>query len=249
MRMKSISKLSSFLLLAGLFLGLTDAANAQMFSVKSEPSVSRPPSTGAYFGLEPAKFMYKPSSNDNNPYTRYTFSDPLYQLRLELPGIDIYLSSGWNLGNSNYLNFFNIGAQIQRVYPFFKSRHFIVGAPIRIQTDYLQVNSQRANNNADDFQQSSGTLGSGPAVLVRLGKGIRFTTVATINYGFSVRSLGATSGSLYIINSQNRLYFDHLINDVGLSIGYDYDFSRYNLTGVRYDYALRGNSIVIGITF
>lgn len=250
MKMKNISKSSFLFLLAGFVFFTYKSAEAQMFSVKSANKISQPPSTAFFVGFEPAKFIYKPStSGEINPYTKYGFSDPLYEARLELPGIDIYAGSGWNLGNGSYLNFFNIGAQIQRVYTLIHTKHFGFGGPIRVQTDYLQVVNQKAQSNADDFQQSSGTIGTGPAIMVRIGKKIRFITMNTINYGFSVRSLGATSGSLYVIRSQNRLYFDDVFNDIGLSVGYDYDYSRYNLTGVRYDYALKGNSFVIGVTF
>jgi len=237
------------LLIIGIVLGLHGNADAQMFSVKSEPRTYRPPTIGGYIGIEPAHFKYKPSSDALNNNIGYSFNDPLYRIRLELQNIDIYFGAGWNLGPQNLLNYYEIGAQLQNVYALFRSRHFVFGVPVRIETNYTQVQSQKSQIGSDTFQQSSGTVGSGPAVMLRAKSDIRLTSILTVNYGFSVRSLGTSSGSLYALINQNRLYFDHVFNQVGLSLGYDYEFSRYDLTGVRYDYAMKGSTIVIGITF
>jgi hypothetical protein len=238
------------LLIIGILLGSHGNAAAQMFSVESGTRSYRPPTVGGYIGIEPAHFKYKPSSDVvNNNNIGYSFNDPLYRVRLELQNIDIYFGAGWNLGSQNLLNYYEIGAQLQNVYALFRSRHFIFGVPIRIETNYTQVQSQKSQIGSDTFEQSSGTVGSGPAVMLRAKKDIRLTSTLTVNYGFSVRSLGTSSGSLYALINQNRLYFDHVFNQVGLSLGYDYEFSRYDLTGVRYDYALKGSTIVIGVTF
>ena len=76
-----------------------------------------------------------------------------------------------------------------------------------------------------------------------------FTSNVLLNYGFSVRTMGTSSGSIYELANVNRLYFDNVFNTVGLSLGFDYNFKRYNMSGIADDYAFRGYSILLGLTF
>lgn len=224
------------------------SANAQMFSVRSAKTIESVPSIGVYLGYQPADFYYKPSGSGTNNTTRFDFKDPIYRLQLELSGIDIYIGNGWNLGPDNGLNFFNIGAHIQGYLRAYQTPHFTLQFPVRLQTDYIQVQSKRTAN-ASDMQESSGTIGTGPMISLRLGNMVRFTSNMLLNYGFSVQSMGTTSGTIYELTNSNRLYFDNVYNNIGLSLGFDYNFKRYNMSGISYDYAFKGYSILFGITF
>lgn len=240
--------LKFILLIVFLFLFPFFSAKAQMFSVRSPDNNKSIPSVNIYLGYQPAKFYFKPNGSGTNPLVKYGFTGPIYRLQLELSSIDLYIANGWNLGNSNSLNYFNIGAHVQGYLRVLHTTHFMLQFPVRLQTDYIQVQSKQTTN-IENMQESAGTIGIGPMILLRLGDLARFSSSMMLNYGFSVRSMGTSSGTLYDLVNSNRLYFDNLFNNIGLSLGFDYNFRRYNMSGIQYDYALRGYSFLIGVTF
>ncbi len=219
-----------------------------MFSVRSSNSVKPLPSIGVYLGYQPANFYYKPNGSGTGPVTRFDFNDPIYRLQLELSGIDIYLAMAGISDQIKHLNYFNIGAHIQGYLRALRTPHFTLQFPVRLQTDYIQVQSKRAVNSSN-MQESSGTIGTGPMISLRLGNMVRFTSNALLNYGFSVRTMGTSSGTIYELANVNRFYFDNVFNNIGLSLGFDYNFKRYNMSGISNDYAFRGYSILLGLTF
>lgn len=234
-----------------LFLVATPfySAKAQMFSVRSAEQNYSLPNVGVYLGVEPAQFRYKPKGSGINTYTRYDFKGPIYRVQLELPNINIHFGTGWNLGPQNLMNYLTLGANIGGSIRFFHSRVISILLPLRLTTDYTQIQTKKALSPNSEFQESIGTIGGGPMIDLRLARRVRFSTNVLLNYGFSVRSMGTTAGSVYNLISRSRIYFDDLFNDMGLSLGFDYNFRDYNASGVRYDYALRGYSILLGVTF
>lgn len=236
------------LLLIPFFLFPFYTAKAQMFSVRSQGHYRSTPSVNIYLGYQPAKFYYKPSGSGTKGLVDYGFTGPIYRLQLELSSIDLYVANGWSLGSKKSLNYFNIGAHIQGYLRAIHTPIFSLQFPVRLQTDYIQVQSKQSTSN-DNMQESAGTIGVGPMITLRLGNLARFSSNVLLNYGFSVRSMGTSSGTLYDLINSNRFYFDNLFSNVGLSVGFDYDFRRYNMSGIQYDYAFRGYSFLIGVSF
>lgn len=234
-----------------LFLfGSVSGVYAQMFSVKSLPHRDTPPMVSAYLSFIPTNFHYKPSGSGQNPQPNaFNFNDPLYRLGIDLAGLEVMGTAGWNLGPQNNLNYFGLDVAFNSKYPVLRTRPFVLSVPLAIKIGYTRVNDKRSNNITNDFRQNNATVGSGLDADFSLPHQIRISLEGTANYGFSTRSLGQSSGSAWIIESRDRIYFDHVLGQIGFVAGIDYRFTRFNSSGVEFDYGERNTGFILGITF
>ncbi|MEX2404499.1 MAG: hypothetical protein WD625_10215 [Balneolales bacterium] len=229
-----------------LIICFSDTLNAQMFSVQSEQTTRRDaPDNNILLGFEPTSFTFRGDENANV----LSFSDPVYQLRAELSGFQGYLALGYNLGDENSLNYLNAGAEIDGEYRFAGDRNYFMSIPLVLNTDYLQVGTQNDIDRSDHFRQSSAMVGLGFGFGVRLAGRLRIESRAVPFYGYSVTSFGASGGSRSSLSIQNRIYLDRLFDRIGITAGFDFRTSRYNMRDERFDYDITSNSFVIGVTF
>ncbi|MEX2633282.1 MAG: hypothetical protein WD267_04560 [Balneolales bacterium] len=222
-------------------------AEAQMFSVQAEESGRMDiPANNVILGYEPTTFTFRHS--DNDAYSDYSFTDPVYRVRLELEGFQAYAGVGYNLGINGDINYLNAGAKLEGEFRFAGNQSYFLGIPLILSTDYLQIGSRDETARASEFRQSAAMVGIGLSFGARYNR-YRVESRIVPMYGFSVTSFGATGGSRSSITTQNRLYIDRLFNQIGITAGYDYRTSRYSLDDDRFDYDLTSHSIVLGLTF
>ena len=75
-----------------------------------------------------------------------------------------------------------------------------------------------------------------------------FRSIPDFGYTYSVRQNNG-GGTVFGVKGNLRLYYDHLFGAAGLSLGYHYNFRRYNVNGQALDYNAIENSFLIGVTF
>ncbi len=230
-----------------LFAG-PGAAFAQMFSVKSLPHRETPPSTVAYFALVPSRFHYKPSGAGTNTAPGIlNFNAPLYRLGIGFSGLEVTGTAGWNLGEDNSLNYYDLDFAFDMPYPVLRTRSFTLSLPLAFGIELTRVENTRSDIN--NFRENTLEAGTGLQAAFRFPRQIRLMLEGTAHYGFSTRAFGQSSGSAWIIENKNRLYFDHVFGQVGIVLGFDYRFTRFNGSGVQFDYGLRNLAFVIGADF
>jgi len=242
------------LLTAGLLLTITlcwaPKASAQMFSVKSVSRRYTPPTASAYFSIIPTDFHYKPSGNGTNPKPgEFNFNNPLYRLGIDFSGLELMGTAGWNLGPQNNLNYFGLEVGFNSRYPVFRSKPIMISLPLDIRINYTKVNNKHSADITNDFRQNTGTIGSGWRLDFMFPHHIRLNLEGTANYGFSTRSLGQSSGSAWVFENRDRLYFDRLFGQIGIVTGFDYRFTHFNGDGLQFDYGQQNVGFIVGITF
>jgi hypothetical protein len=238
------------LVLGGLLSLLSPrAGRAQMFSVRSLPQQYTVPSSNIFFGVLPTRFHFKPSNtNAVTDPGEFNFTDPVYQLGLDLAGLELSGKAGWNLGAARNLNFYELGMAFKARYPVLQSKPLLLSLPLVFHVRWTRVENKNAPSNTD-FRQNTGTIGSGLNMEVRLPDQVRLLLEGTLHYGFSVRALGQSSGSAWSGEVRSRLFFDRLIEQLGLSLGVDYRYTRFNNGETRYDYGMKNLSFLVGVTF
>lgn len=240
------------LLLAGL-LGMAATAvgdytaEAQMFTVEPEEEVRQIPGTGVFIGIEPYDFQYH--GDELAPEEQMNFNEPVYRARIESDFFEAYGGMAWNLAEGDTLTYLNAGATIRGDYRLMIREDFRMIAPLILNTDYTQVSNERGRIKARDFRQSSISVGMGLQMEASLIGPIRVKSSFVPQIGFSVTSFGATGGQRIMMESQNRMYIDHIFGDYGLSLGYDFRHARFDLEEERFQYNSTANSVTIGLTF
>lgn len=247
------SKLVKFAGLLFFFLIIMGGLNtlrAQMFSVRSPEHRYTPPGVNLYVYFQPTNFRYKPSGVGLAPTSPYNFNNPIYGLEYESGFLNFHLGVGWNLGPGKYLNYFSLGGKLHTELPLVSTRLIDFAIPIVVRINNLRVQNKQQTTETNTFNQNSATIGSGLAFgVVDEKHGLRFKTDFVAGYGFSSRAFGVNSGTLFDFESNTKLYFDRLIGRVGFSIGYSYQYDRFNLPGVTFDYAMSGSRLLLGVTF
>ena len=243
------STIAAIVLLFTLVIG-SSGVYAQMFSVKSLPSRYTPPLASVYLSVVPTNFHYKPSGGGVNSQAGvFNFNDPLYRFGLDLSGLELMGTAGWNLGAQNSLNYFAFDIGFNSRYPVFHSRPFTLSLPLALKIEYTRVDDKRTGNVTNDFTQNIGTVGSGLHAGFVLPHRVRISLEGTASYGFSTRSLGQSSGSAWVIENRDRIYFDRVMGQIGIVAGFDYRFTRFNSDGIQFDYGENNAAFILGITF
>lgn len=247
------SKLLKFAGLLFFILIITGGLNtlkAQMFSVRSPEHRYTPPGVALYAYFQPTNFHYKPSGVGLPPASTYNFNNPIYGLEYESGYLSFHLGLGWNLGPGYYLNYFSLGGKLHTDLPLVYTRLIDFGIPVVVNINNLRVQNKQQTSATDTFNQNSATIGTGLELgLVDERHGLRFKTEFVVGYGFSSRAFGVNSGTLFNVESNTRLYFDRIAGKIGFSIGFSYQYNRFNLPGVTYDYTLSGSRLLLGVTF
>ncbi len=234
-----------FLFLIILFPAVTEA---QMFSVEEPERRSR---TSAYALIIGPDFMtMKPRNGERANGEFYNFSDPVYRIRLDLPGVEVYAGLNSRIGAADTLNYLNLGANISGSLPLAGNRKIGIGLPLWLSTDYARVRSTDAQQpEADQFRQSSASVGLGAGAFYNPKQNIRVRAEFVPQIGFTVSSIGSDSGQLTSLNGRVRMNIDHLLGRFGLVAAYNYTWRRYSGSDDRFLYDLSGHHIALGVSF
>jgi len=221
---------------------------AQMFSVGDNTDrVSRPTLNSLMVGIAPINFSYQ--GGGQTDILRLDYKDVMLRAALETPTLNIYTAYGVNMGESNDITAFNLGAAVTNRVPLNRSSRNVSYLPLRLMTDWRTVRNTRTGTSNDEFQQSSVMVGSGFGMMIRTTGKSALDLSANGNYGYAVRSFGADGGQTFLLEGKARYIVNNLTKSLGLSFGYDYSFQEYYIGGNQFDYRVSGHSFFVGIRF
>ncbi|MDR8393787.1 hypothetical protein NC796_21720 [Aliifodinibius sp. S!AR15-10] len=224
---------------------------AQMFSVEEEERMENRalmPSTGVYIGLEPVEFTYQGDFSGLDSGI-YQFDGPLMRLRFETFGFEAFIGVGGRLTGIDNIGYFDAGAKAVRGIRVVSTPRFQFQIPLQIKSSITTVSNNESIGGDTQFRQGTLEFGGGGQMSARLGERVRFTVATIPNYGFSFASGGIFGGQIYELETKSRIYIDRVFGDMGMSVGWDYGFKRFDVEEEEFDYNLRSHSFIIGITF
>lgn len=244
-------KLFWSLLTATIFLlatGSTNVTMAQMFSVGDPEPTYDMPNTAVSVGVEPADFEYT-GDQEISGNGQFAFSGPLLRLRVETPGLDLFMASGGKLTGIDDVSYFDAGIKAAYQLPLYSKEKISVLLPVQLMSSLTTVTDRESLGNEPNFRQGSFVAGAGFQLLVRPVPQFRFEAAALPSYGFAFATGGAFGGSQAATEMKFRLARDRLFNDIGLSVGYDYNIRTFEIDGEQFDYDFAAHSLLLGITF
>lgn len=236
--------LFSFSLVAGFF---PFAAKAQMFSIDNpEPARERTLGFTSFAGIswEPVRFAFQGEMDGS--VELLDFSDPALRFRFDTPALVISLGFGGSLTGMNDASLLSVNARLLNNIVAIRRANFQFGLPVQLTSDLTRV---RMDETDTEFQQSSLVFGSGLFSNAKLSDRLSLNLTATPNYGFSFSQGNFFGGSLFRFDSKVLLFIHNLFGDSDLTLGYHFDYRRYNIDGNIYDYDYTSHSITIGIGF
>ncbi len=244
-----ISTVPAFVFLLILLLMYQPAATqAQMFSVEEPERRMRPASSSFTAGLDFLTMNLR--EGEELPDVIYAISDPVYRMRLELPGLEIYGGFRNRIGEADSLNYINLGANISGSLPLTRSRIIGIGLPLWLSTDYVRVMTADGQQpESDHFRQSSASIGLGAGVFYNPMQNVRLRAEFVPQIGFTVSSIGSDSGQLASLNGRAKMHIDHLIGRFGLVLSYNYTWRRYSGSEERVRYDFNGHNFALGVSF
>lgn len=246
-----MQKLFWSLLTVTMFLLVTGSTNvvmAQMFSVGDPEPTIETPNTAVSVGIEPAEFEYT-GSQEISGNGQFAFSGPLLRLRVESQGLDLFMASGGKLTGIDDVSYFDAGIKAAYLLPLYSKEKISVLLPIQLMSSLTTVTEQESLGNEPNFRQGSFVAGAGIRLLVRPVPQFRIEAAALPSYGFAFATGGTFGGSQAATELKFRLSRDRLFNDIGLSVGYDYNIRKFEIDGEQFDYDFTAHSILLGITF
>ncbi len=236
-------------LLSFILLLLPLSLHAQMFSVEESEQRVRPSGNALTVGLDFVDMQPRPDDQD----IVYEWSDPVYRIRFEMPGIEAYAGYRTNVGNggtgADTLSYMNLGITISGGMPLLGDRNFGIAIPVLLSSDMVRVRSTSSQPEGEQFRQSSVSIGLGAGGYITLAERFRMRAELIPQFGFTMASLGRDSGQLFTLDGKVRFNIDRVINRYGFVVGYNYQFKRYSGGSEHYHYDLNSNAFVIGINF
>jgi len=250
---KSCHRLSALLVIIAILGFAPYQLQAQMFSVGDTGPRFNIPQTEFYAGFAPMEVTYQGGSDISDIQGRnaFNFEGPILRLGYESTTFDLFLGTGGTITGIDEASYFDIGGNIDFGLSVLRTKPLSIQIPIRIASRFTNMTSDRAfrSRGVERFRFGSLTAGAGARILGRPVQNFRIEAGAIPSYGFSFASGGFFGGSMGSVAGFGRLYFDRLFADVGLSIGYKYDFRNYDVDEDVYDYKMKGHSLELGITF
>lgn len=221
---------------------------AQMFSVGEQRTQFDIPGTAFYLGLEPISVSYY--GNDTSAEAGgFEFDGPLIRLRYESFGINLFLATGGAITGIDEQSYFDIGGNIDFGLPVYRSEKVSVEIPLELKSIYTTMTNSRFVGSTASFRFGSLMGGAGARFRFRPDNDIRFELSGMPGYGLTFASGGFFGGSLGMLAGSSRIYFDRLFGDMGISVGYDYNYRDYNVDEPLFDYRMKAHSVLVGITF
>lgn len=235
------------LFLLSLMIISPQITHAQMFSV-GDPEPRETRSIGYYtlagISWEIAEMEF--TGENLAAQDRANFSSNILRLRLENPGLHISAGFGGRITGMNETSYVNLNAMLFNDTAIIRSPRFILSIPFQIITDLKRA---QRNESSTEFQQSSLIFGTGISSRIRLADRVDFSARITPNYGFSFSQGALFGGNLFRTNGKTRLFFNEIIGNNSLTVGYDFDYRNYDIEGGENDYRYTSHAITVGIAF
>lgn len=243
-------KIFGLLLFWSVLLAVAPGVKGQMFSVGEPEARNVGPFSEVYLGLENMQAAYK-GDPDVNGEKLFEYDGPVFKAGYQTTGLNLFLSAGGEITGVDDRSYFHTGGSFDFGISLYRSEKIRLQIPLRISSRYTNItNNQRLlSTNLNRFQFGMLSGGIGLNGILNPTEKVRIKLGAVPGYGFSFATGGLLGGSVGVIDAFGKLYFDRLINDYGIAIGYNYDFRGYDVEGNVYDYDLSGHSIEIGVTF
>lgn len=229
-----------------LIIILSGSLQAQMFSIGGS-SESREPSSSQYLmiGYSPVDFSLEGEPSIQNSQNRLDFSSSAFHIGIETPGLNASLSFVNKLTGAKDERYLNLSLDYINRFSFIRSSSFQFGVPLGLKTSLLNVQNEQINN---DFSQTVFGLGVGAFTSFRIPNKLIFSVEGIPSYGFSNSSGGLFGGSNKSLVASARLNFLNIFLGRNLSVGYDYNYSSYDLDDDSFDYDLNSHLITIGVS-
>lgn len=244
----SMSQQNLLLSILLILLMLSTSAEAQMFSVQSQPQRITTPTSGISAGVSFMDFAYRgPSINAGTP-NDYSFSAPLFHGRIDLAAFSVYGIYGRGLGNQDNI-YSELGASLNSGFILLPGANFNLVIPLALSTEYVLARNRRILDNSNEFRQNNIGLKGGIQMNARLSQRARFTAEGTAGYAFSITGYGLSSGSSTDLLLKNRLYSDRLVGQFGLIFGFDIISRRYRLDENQFNYRAIHQNLILGVSF
>ncbi|PAU95364.1 hypothetical protein CK503_03990 [Aliifodinibius salipaludis] len=246
--------LVSFLsILFVLMAGSTTMLQAQMFSVGESGSRYSAPFSEVYIGLESMEATYKGAQSVNSQVRpgAFEYSGPVIKMGYNTTDLDLFLATGGKITGVDEGAYFHTGGNLDFGINLYRSQKLLLQIPLRLSSRYTNITNNQTINfqSVNRFQYGMISGGVGVRGELRPTKKIRARFGTIPGYGFSFATGGFLGGSIGVVDAFGKLYIDRLYNNLGLSVGYKYDFRSYDVEDEVYDYDLSGHSIEIGVTF
>ncbi len=241
---KFIPMKSFFLLL--ILIIVPNQTFAQMFSVGETASDPKNPSS-TYFrlGLSPVNFNFTGENSSLTPSERLDFESTALTLIFENPALNASLSFANGLTGADEEKYLNLSIDYLNRLSFVRSQNIQAGIPFGLNSNLVSVRNDQENN---DFSQTVLAFGAGAFLSFTSSKQFSFVIEGIPAYGFSNSKGGLFGGSNKSLLLRTRLNFLSLIGNKGLSLGYDYKFSSYDLDVDDFDYDLTYHRLTLGIS-
>lgn len=221
---------------------------AQMFSVGEDRTRLGVPQTAFYIGAEPVSVDYYGNATSAQA-GGFEFDGTLIRLRYESPGLNLFMGTGGAITGIENQSYFDVGGEIGYGLPLHIGERVLVQIPLELKSIYTTMTNSQFVGSATSFRFGSLMGGLGVRFMARMSENIRFEISSVPSYGLAFASGGFFGGSLGVLSGNSRVYFDRLFGDVGLALGYDFNYRNYDVDEPLYDYRIKSHSIQVGITF
>ena len=226
-------------------------ASAQMFSVDNSDRDRSIPDIGIYAGIEPINFEYQ--GDNNQGADQYSFEGSLLRFLVEGRGLSLYVGAGGSATGLEDATYFDAGIKLGYGFTVYRTPKFNLKLPVQIHSTITRVNNDEVViPGVPEFDQGTLEIAGGLDISAELARQFRFSANVVPSYGlsFSTRQRNA-SGDILGLEGEARLFFDQLFGSAGLSLGYDYNFREYDISGndQLLDYNATAHSFLIGVTF
>lgn len=221
-----------------------------MFSIKSKINRLEIPSTAIYAGLEFTDFNYVGNIGlGQDPNARaFQFNGPIMRFRIETNAIELYMGTGGRITGIDPQSYFDAGVNAGYGITLIDRPNFLLQVPLQIGTGITTVTNSTLLSGTQ-FQQGHAFFRLGGYMQLRLSRRIRVLGRALPGTGITFSQGGNLGGNITSFKGEGRLYYDRLFGDIGLSLGYDYNYKKYDITDSVFDYANNGHAIMLGVTF
>lgn len=236
------------LLLVPILCIIPHTASGQMFSVDGPERDYSTPTAAVFIGLEPVDFEFTGNTAISQAFL-FEFSGPVLRFKFEAPNLSLSLGTGGAITGLDDAAYFDGALKANFGLTLISKKTFALELPIQLTSSLTSVTNDDIIGGQLEFRQVNIAPGAGARIAAKPADRFRIQLQAIPSYGFSSATGGTFGGSVFIFEGQARLYFDRLFDDIGLSVGYDYNFKDFNIDDSLFDYELNSHGFLIGISF